>query len=326
MNLHLFDTSEYIYSGSRNLWILRGCIQTGDSFVDASLPCGGLAYVLNSFFEWGGDNEVLVYCLDSPPEYKRALYSQFFNGSYKGSRPAPPKEISIQKAMTAEMLEMIGAETVCVQGYEADDVIASLVRYYKDDFDKVYIHTKDSDLFYLVDSTVEIMPLDNPGSGQLQKTLPQQKKFRNGRHIHMGNWGNEVKKGIVCPWNVITLFKILDGEKSDNVPAVPERFGRIIVSNLPKSDYPRCGDNMFLRNYIRTVTNNEPQVMAVTDLIQPVILPFESVEIYEAGMNNTMFMDFAALCRCKYARQWDYTKNPKCEMFVDKYMGMYLEG
>lgn len=130
MNLHLFDTSEYIYSGSRNLWILRGGMQTDSGYVDASLPCGSLAYVLNTFEEWGGENEVLVHCIDSPPTYKRALHEKYFSGGYKGNRSTPTPEITVQKKMVPEMLEMIGANTVTAPGYEADDIIASIVKYY----------------------------------------------------------------------------------------------------------------------------------------------------------------------------------------------------
>lgn len=319
MNLHLFDTSEYIYSGSRNLWILRGCMQTPLGFIDASLPCGSLAYVLNTFFEWQEDDDVLVYCLDSPPKYKRELHEKYFEGGYKGNRQPPPKEIIVQKAMVKEMLNMLQANTVCVEGYEADDIIASMVKYYKDDFDKIYIHAKDSDLFYLVEKTVEIMPLDNPKSGQIKKFS------RNGKHIYLENWREEVKKGILCPWNVLTLFKILDGEKSDNIPAVSSVQGNIIVSNLPRSEYPKCGNNVLLRNYIKDVTNADPRTMAIVDLIQPVILPFEDVEIYETEINTTMLMNFAALCKCKYAHNWEYTKSLECEIFVNKYLNMYIE-
>jgi len=176
MNLHLFDTSEYIYSGSRNLWILQGCAEVNGSFADAALPCGSLAYILNTFFEWGGENEVLVYCMDTPPMYKRALHEKFFTGGYKGGRKAPDIEIQVQKPMVDEMLGLIGANVVSVQGYEADDVIASMVKYYKDDFDKIYIHAKDSDLFYLVDEQVEILPLARKGA---------QKNLYNGKHLSL---------------------------------------------------------------------------------------------------------------------------------------------
>lgn len=325
MNLHLFDVSEYTYSGSRNLWILRGCTQTADGFVDAALPCGSLAYVLNTFFEWGGEAELLVYCLDSPPLYKRRLHERFFKGGYKGGRQTPPKEIIVQKAMVAEMLRMIGVSVVQVPDYEADDIIASIIKYYKEDFSKIYIHAKDSDLFYLVDETVEIMPLDNPKGGCGSGSSTSQKKFRNGKHIYLDNWRDEVKRGISCPWNVLTLFKILDGEPGDNIPQVYKNFGDLIVDNLPKSDYPKCGDNVFLRKYIQTVTNNDARTMAVTDLVQPVILPYKAVEIFEPEVDEAMFMNFAALSKCKYAHNWDYTESTVCEEYVNKHMGRYLE-
>lgn len=324
MNLHLFDTSEYIYSGSKNLWILRGGMHTAEGFVDASLPCGSLAYVLNTFEEWGGENEVLVHCIDSPPVYKRALHEKYFFGGYKGNREAPPKEITIQKQMVPEMLNMIGANVVIAPGYEADDIIASLVKYYKSDFDKIYIHAKDSDLFYLVDEKVEILPLAG-GFKILQENYISSKNSYNGRHIYLENWGRSVTKKFDCPRNILTLLKILDGERGDNIPAVSNEIGHIIVDTLDRSDYPRCGDNEFLREHIKTVTNDDERTMAIVDLIQPVILPFKDVELYESELDRTKFMNMAALCKCKYAHSWKYTASEECEAFVNKYLQIYLE-
>ena len=323
MNLHLFDTSEYIYSGSRNLWILRGGMQTDSGYVDASLPCGSLAYVLNTFEEWGGENEVLVHCIDSPPTYKRALHEKYFSGGYKGNRSTPTPEITVQKKMVPEMLEMIGANTVTAPGYEADDIIASIVKYYHDDFEKIYIHAADSDLFYLVDEKVEILPLAG-GFDSLQKNYSNNKKISPGRHIYLENWTSFVRKGKTCPRNVLTLFKILDGERGDNVPAVSYEMGMKIVDSIPHSEYPLCGDNEYLREKIKIAVNNDEMVMAVTDLIMPVILPFKDVEIFESDLDMTKFMNMAALCKCKYAHSWKYTANEECEAFINKYLQIYL--
>ena len=140
----------------------------------------------------------------------------------------------------------------------------------------------------------------------------------------MENWKSVVRKGKTCPRNVLTLFKILDGERGDNVPAVSYEMGMKIVDSIPHSEYPLCGDNEYLREKIKIAVNNDEMVMAVTDLIMPVILPFKDVEIFESDLDMTKFMNMAALCKCKYAHSWKYTANEECEAFINKYLQIYL--
>lgn len=322
MNLRLVDTYELLYSGSKDKWIMRGMVKNAEGkYVENVLPCGGITYLLNFINEWQTDDDVLVFCVDSPPTYKRMLFENHFEGRYKGNRPPAPKEIKLQKQMVLDVLDAIGANYVVAESYEADDIIASMVHYYHDNFEKIFIHAKDSDLFYLVDEKVEIMPL----SKETVKISKTEKKFRNGKHISLDNWSQSVKKGIICPRNVLTLFKILDGEPGDNIPPVPRELGFTIVNNLPKSDYPKCGDNKFLRDYILDVTNNNETVKAIVDLIQPVILPYSTVELSINDFNNTVYMDFAALCECKWKFNWQYTNNDKCEEIVNKYLRIYQD-
>ncbi|MBQ2885925.1 MAG: hypothetical protein IJE43_19540 [Alphaproteobacteria bacterium] len=322
MNLVLVDTSNYIYAGSKNLWVNRGFIK--DSFVEASAPCGGMAYVLNPLFEHNLDKDVVVYCIDSPPMYKRMIHEKYFQGGYKGNRKAPEKDIILQKKYIPEMLEFIGANVIKAEGYEADDIIASLIHYYKDDFEKIYIHTKDSDLYYLVDEKVEVLPLTKQGN--LQNNRYGSKNYSNGKHIKLDNWRESVRKGILCPWNILTLLKILDGESGDNVPAVSNTMGHKIISNISRDEYPSCADNEYLRKRILEITNNDEHVRAVVDLIMPIILPYDAVQLYESDLNITRLMNIAKLCHSGWAQSWNYTNEEECNKFIDTYVTEYVCG
>ena len=321
MILRLVDVSEFIYSGSKSAFIDMGLHTTRDGkYEECTLPCGGIGYLLNIFFDWNNEDTVIVFCIDSPPTYKRMLFENHFDGYYKGNRPPAPKEITVQKKIVVDVLEAINANYIIAEGYEADDIIASMVYYYHDDFDKIYIHAKDSDLFYLVDDIVEIMPLSNS-----VKNFGGKKFYSNGKHITLDNWNKEVKKGIICPRNILTLYKILDGEPGDNIPAVSYKMGKKIVDNLPKSDYPKCGDNKFLRDYILNVTNNDETVRAIVDLIQPVILPEQSVSLYNEDINKTELMNFATLFKSSHAPSWKATESQVYKDVISKYMNMYLD-
>lgn len=328
MVLHLFDTSQYIYSGSKDFTISRGIVEDEGKYRPLEIPCGGLAYVLNAFTEWGGSESEMVFCVDKTPTVKRSLFEAKLPGfgRYKGERPVANKDIVLQKQMVGEMLEQIGVNVVCVEGYEADDVIASLVKYYKDSYERIYIHSKDSDLFYLVDKNVEIQPLNVVPNyaipfGAKRKNIP------NGKHITIDNWEREVTIGNEpCSYDIITLLKMCLGEPSDNIPAVSENMASLIMKNLPKDYYVKCGDNDFVRKYVLDVTNGDEFTKTVLDLIQPVILRYETVELYENELNKDIFRAYAKACSNKYARTWAVREIPIVEETINKYITIYNGG
>ncbi len=73
---------------------------------------------------------------------------------YKTTRPRMPDELSMSMAYIRKIVRAMGYRIVEVEGYEADDVIYTLVRRFRDDFDRIYILTSDKDILQLVDEKV----------------------------------------------------------------------------------------------------------------------------------------------------------------------------
>lgn len=324
MNLHLFDVSEYVYSGSRNTFIDRGYVFVDGRARPRGLYCGGIAYMLDAFREWSGPEEELVFCIDRTPTVKRQLFESEIPdaGQYKGCRSKPRPEITVQKAMIEDVLRRIGANVVAVDGYEADDVIASLVYYYREDYDHVYIHAKDSDLFYLVDETVEIMPLNN--LEYMQRNLLFSKRTPNGKHIDMDNWERSVLKGRVCKYNAILYVKLLEGDKSDNIPGVYPEIAERLIANEARELLPNFGREDFLREYVAHATDSDRRSMAILRLLQPYVLPYDEVCLDAEDINERLLHDFSVVCQSKYMSGKRYKWNEKVEVVLQKYIEAYI--
>jgi DNA polymerase-1 len=119
--------------------------------------------------------------------------------AYKAERPPMPDELSLQIPRIKEATAAFGIPVMELSGYEADDIIAALVREYKDKDLKIFIVTGDKDLYQLVDENVSIVD------------LVKDKTF--------GPLEAEEKFGV--PPNRIRDLMAFAGDKSDNVPGVP---------------------------------------------------------------------------------------------------------
>ena len=328
MILRLFDVSQYIYAGmNKDNKVVQGVEDRGGLIVPREMPAGGLAFLLEELEHYKNENTTLVCCIDSPPTFKRELYDKEipFGGGYKGNRPAKVPAISIQRKAVYEILKHIGYNTIKVDGYEADDIIASLVKYYKDSYEKIYIHSKDSDLYYLVDTNVECMPIGYKnlyvGRGDNRSYV----RSTGGKHITRSNWSEQVMTGYVVPWNTLTLNKMAKGESGDNIPPVPKETMNKIFKAIPASLAPSCGDNDFLRKLIHEITNSDPTTITIMELIMPLIIRYDSVMLYDEDI-NTDVLDF-------YMREFGMrnpistapTRNSLGEDILNKYINMYMD-
>lgn len=143
---------------------------------------------------------------------------------YKAQRPETPSDLEQQMPAIEKYLDLGAIPWIREEGWEADDLIASMVNWAKPDCLRIRIVTGDKDLFQLVDPQVTIVPAS--GSGP-----------------EMGEEEVRAKTGVnpdqIVDWLALT------GDVSDNVPGVPgvgpktaakllQRFGGIsgIYDNL----------------------------------------------------------------------------------------------
>jgi DNA polymerase-1 len=116
---------------------------------------------------------------------------------YKANRPPMPEELASQVEPVREFFRVIGLDEVSLDGYEADDVLATLGERLKQDYDIVYV-TSDKDYSQLVDGRAIIY---DPAK---DLTLDRESVF--------------AKYGVY-PEQFIDYLAIV-GDSSDNIPGV----------------------------------------------------------------------------------------------------------
>jgi DNA polymerase I len=122
---------------------------------------------------------------------------------YKAKRNKTPEEFSSQLPLINEVLDALRIKHLAKEGYEADDIIATLVTDALDEGYEVLILTGDRDSFQLVtDSATVLYPMR--GVSELARMTPAAVEDRYG----------------VTPERYPDLAAIV-GETSDNLPGVP---------------------------------------------------------------------------------------------------------
>lgn len=122
--------------------------------------------------------------------------------AYKATRQKTPEDLIEQVPTVEEILKALGVPLLRAEGYEADDVIATLATRCKEEGRPCYIISGDKDLLQLVGGPVRaIRPQDGGSSREL------------GPEEVAAEWGVEPER--------ILDYLSLTGDSSDNVPGVP---------------------------------------------------------------------------------------------------------
>jgi len=137
------------------------------------------------------------------PTFRHKMYPQ-----YKANRQKAPEDLHEQVPLVEEVLSALGIPSLRVDGYEADDIIATLALKCQEEGRECYILSSDKDLLQLVgNGTWELRPVKakSDGEGGLPYELIGPKEVK-------AEWG-------VNPDKVLDLLS-LTGDSSDNVPGV----------------------------------------------------------------------------------------------------------
>jgi 5'-3' exonuclease len=142
----------------------------------------------------------VILCLDAPPyEHRKAIHPE-----YKANRPAPEPEERAQRTFLYKEVQAAGYSMARCQGYEADDVIATLAKAYGNWCSDVRIVCPDKDAAQCITAAV---------SQYIPPVGDRDWEVRNPEGV--------VKKFGVTP-EQMPLFQALCGDTSDNVPGVPK--------------------------------------------------------------------------------------------------------
>ncbi len=192
-HLHLIDGSAFIF---RAFHALPPLTRKSDG-----LPIGAVAGFCNMIFKMVEDNRgpdapthVAVVFDKGSHTFRNDLYDQ-----YKANRDAMPEDLRPQMPLTREATRAFNIACLELEGYEADDIIATLSVQARDAGGRVTIISSDKDLMQLVGGGVEMMDA-----------------MKNKR---IGVEEVEEKFGV-GPERVIDI-QALAGDSVDNVPGAP---------------------------------------------------------------------------------------------------------
>lgn len=167
----------------------------------AGQPTGAIYGFINMLLKLETDypSQLVVAAFDvSGPTRRQQRYSQ-----YKAQRPKMPSELRGQFDLAKEVLTALGIPQVGCQGYEADDIVATLARAAQSDGWVVRIVSGDKDVLQLVDTSVKII-LTQKGISKIKEYDVRGIKEQYG----------------VAPPQLVDV-KGLMGDPSDNIPGVP---------------------------------------------------------------------------------------------------------
>ncbi|HOO32856.1 MAG TPA: DNA polymerase I [Thermotogota bacterium] len=144
------------------------------------------------------ENDGIVFFLDRARKtFRSELYPD-----YKAHRPPMPDELRFQMGFVEELVHSFGIKVLSMENYEADDLIATFVRRFKNDFDQFNVITSDKDLLQLVGDKVNVLRAEK---GVSNLKCYDEKVFGE-------------KYGFK-PIQMIDYLSLM-GDKADNIPGI----------------------------------------------------------------------------------------------------------
>jgi DNA polymerase-1 len=146
--------------------------------------------------EYGAKPTLVVW--DAGMSGRKEVYEE-----YKGQRDSKPDLLAEQWPHMQPLVDAFGYENVRVEGYEADDVIATIAQRAREKDYEVMVVTGDRDLFQLIEPGVRVMATS--------RGITETKVY--DREAVIDRYG-------IAP-ELIPDFVGLKGDTSDNIPGVP---------------------------------------------------------------------------------------------------------
>ncbi len=193
VRLYLVDGSAYIF---RAYHALPPLTRKSDG-----LPVGAVAGFCNMLYKLMTDmadehdpTHLAVIFDYSAKTFRNEIYPD-----YKANRPEPPEDLRPQFPLVREATRAFNLPCIELEGYEADDIIATYARRVEADGGEAVIISSDKDLMQLVGPAVSM--------------------FDSMKNKHIGP-GEVVEKFGLGPEHVVDI-QALAGDATDNVPGVP---------------------------------------------------------------------------------------------------------
>ncbi|MCL2128427.1 MAG: DNA polymerase, partial [Treponema sp.] len=194
-------------SAGKNVSALFGFARTVIHLVNEGAPQAGKDGALE---EAKQAPRLLAAVFDSrTPTFRHKMYSE-----YKATRQKTPEELHEQVPLVEEFLSALNIPVLRSDGYEADDIIATLAEMCRKEKRQCYILSSDKDLLQLVGEGVyELRPAKTARDASSAGSQSAGPVFDLvGPEQVKAEWG-------VAPEKILDLLS-LSGDASDNVPGV----------------------------------------------------------------------------------------------------------
>lgn len=299
MILRIFDLSSYCHAGNVNkrAFFDGPIVKLQNGYVQRDIPAGGVSLLFNQLHQYYGTCDML-FCADRNPTIKKEM-----NPNYKCSR-THARDIEIQKEVMERVLEFCEFTVLYEEGYEADDFIYSAVEKFKNSYEHIYVHTGDSDMYFLVSENVSIA-----------------KTHSRTKEVNIDNYSYAIKKDTNIPYNINTFMKVINGDNSDDISPLPHDNGIVLLNMFNTNFYrPLLGDKNFVRSTIEAVA---PWALPQVDLVYP-LDTYVPDEIKEGDKSTIRHLGY--LMKNKF---FDYPAQPsdRIDQFIEQmaYDGLYID-
>jgi DNA polymerase-1 len=237
--------------------------------------------------------ETIVVAMDSRvPTFRHTRYE-----AYKATRDKAPEDLHAQVPVIEEILEALRVPCLRVDGFEADDVIATLVEGTRETSAPCWVLSGDKDILQLIGGNVRLLSQEKGTTDLVEYS--REKVFES--------------KGVY-PEQIID-FLSLTGDSSDNIPGVPgigEKTAQKLLAQFGTLDavYARLGEvspesvrrkldtgreAAMLSRELVTLHRDVPGIPPLEDLARPDLSNPQAARLFEREGMKTLVGELAAL-------------------------------
>ena len=152
------------------------------------------------------DSDYIIFAIDT----KGDTFRNEIDPNYKANRQSPPPELTMQLPIAIEWIDKMGYKTLGKEGFEADDMIATVTHFAKQKGYKVRVVSHDKDLYQLIEDD-DVVIVD----AIKRKTITEKECY---------------EKYGVTP-KQFTDYQSILGDSADNVPGV-KGIGKVGAQKL----------------------------------------------------------------------------------------------